>query len=134
MRRQSRTGCNVWYDPDIIDFRVRVLQIIGLAALIAAAVYGVPSAIEVGLLRIGAGPWLACVLLGDVIGCAVLYILGLRRLAIALYVVCSGIEAATLLSHHVPANTLVWLTNLLPAAAVAVVTLRVGLRALLLTE
>ncbi|HMD95831.1 MAG TPA: hypothetical protein VKM93_00670 [Terriglobia bacterium] len=81
--------------------------------------YGVPGLIEWELVR-HTSPWLACVALGDLLGCAFLFTVGLRRTAVALYCLASALEAYLLASHRVSAASLVWITNSLPAVFAAV--------------
>jgi len=87
-----------------------------LLAFIVAFVlfYGVPNLIEWELLRY-TSPWLASVAFGEFLGCAFLFIIGLRRTAVAIYFLASAFAAYLLWSHRVSAASLVWITGLAPA-------------------
>jgi hypothetical protein len=86
---------------------------------------------ELTLLRFTLNPWICCVVLGDVLGCLLLFVLGLRKLAIGIYVVSSFIEAIVLVSHRIPVRELVWLTNLAPAIVLGIVLMTAGLRTMI---
>jgi hypothetical protein len=75
--------------------------------------YGLPTIFEFEVVRY-LGPW-ACVIVGDLCGCAFLFYLGLKRLSVGLYVLTTLAEAALLSGHLLSPQALPWLTDLLPA-------------------
>jgi len=76
--------------------------------------YGVPNLIEWELLRF-TSPWLASVAFGELLGCAFLFVIGLRRTAVAIYFLASAFAAYLLWSHRVSPASMVWITGLTPA-------------------
>jgi hypothetical protein len=105
-----------------------------LAALSAAAlVYGIPVWAEEELIRLHLNPWLVCVVLSDLPGCLLLYSLGLRSVAIGVYILSGALEAAALTASQ-PLDRLVFATNILPAIILAVVLCRMSLRSALVDE
>jgi len=82
--------------------------------------YGIPGLIEWELVR-HVNPLFACFAIGDFLGCAFLYFVGLRRTAALLYFLASVLEAYLLLSHRISSASLMWITDLLPAFVAAVV-------------
>jgi len=102
--------------------------------LLPAGLYVVPSSLEVVLLHFRMNPWVVCILLGDLPGCAVLFALGHRRTALALYALCGIVEGLLLAFGVLPAARLVWVTNLVPSGVAGVVMANVGLRSLVVSE
>ena len=76
--------------------------------------YVLPSGLELILLRRHVSAW-SCVVIGDVAGCLFLFKLGFRKTALVLYVVVSAVEALILSSRLLTPESLVWITNLVPA-------------------
>ena len=113
---------------------MRPFTVLSASLLAAAAIYGVPSALELMMLRLGASPWMVCVVFGDLIGCLILFLLGLRREAITLYLGCALVESCVIALGVMAPRSLALLTNLLPAAAVGFVMFRAGLRSLVANE
>ena len=102
------------------DSFLTVLLVFVVAFLV---LYALPGLIEWELLP-HAGPWLVCVAFGDLVGCAFLFVIGLRRTAVILYFLAGAFEACLLLSHRASGASLVWITNLLPALAVSALVAR----------
>ena len=63
-----------------------------------------------------------------------LFLLGFRKLAVAVYVVSSAIEGLVLSTRALPVTHLVWLTNLVPAVAVGIILVQAALRDLVVDE
>ena len=99
-----------------------------------AAVYAMPTLAEIALMHFRVNPWMACVLLGDLPGSVVLYKLGFRKAAIVVYLSATVGEALMLGFQLIPAATLVWITNAIPAAIVSVVVVKAALRYLVVAE
>jgi hypothetical protein len=77
-------------------------------------VYAAPTSLEV--LLIGrVKPVIACGLVGDITGYLVLFFLGYRRIAPAVYFLSKAIEMALLQGQVISVDTLLWVTDLLPA-------------------
>jgi hypothetical protein len=111
----------------------------GILALFAIVVtglglYALPSLVELALVRGNMNPWVVCVALGDLFGCAILFLLGFRKLAVGIYVVSTATEAAILSLGLLPPYRLVWVTNLIPAVVLGTILLKAALRTLVLEE
>jgi len=111
----------------------------GFLALVAIAVtglglYALPSLLELALVHGRLSPWISCVVLGDLFGCAILFLLGFRKMAVAVYVTSSSLEALALWLRVLPPQRLVWLTNLIPAVVLGAILLKAALRNLVLEE
>ena len=106
---------------------MRAFLAISASLVTALAVYLIPVAIELLLLRGHANPWLVCVLFADICGCALLLLLGFKRAAILVYAAAAVFEAACL-SFGMPPHRLIWLTNVVPALVAGAVMLRIALR------
>ena len=77
--------------------------------------YLVPTLVE-RILLIHFGPWLACVVFGDLIGCVVLFTLfRVRSLAVILYAACGLMDAFLIKRHLVSLDVMTWITDLAPA-------------------
>ena len=95
------------------------LRVVAVFVLAVAVLYAVPGIVEFAIVR-HLGPWVSCVVLGNLFGCAILFHWGLRRTAIGIYVAAGSLEACLLETHAVSPTSLIWLTNLIPAMIVAV--------------
>jgi hypothetical protein len=127
---QTATSWNVWCSKQFM----RALRMLVAALLAAALVYGIPVVIEMELMRRHVSPWFACVLFADLPGCALIFGLGLRWTALAVYLATAVFEAAALIAGVAPEQRLVFATNVAPAVVLAVVLVRVGLRSAVLHE
>ncbi len=105
----------------------------GFVLAIAIAVYLAPTVLELQLLNHHASPWLACVLVGDVIGSVVLFALGFRREAVAVYLLATLIEG-TLLFAGVSPQMVAWFSNAMPAAVLLTLMSRAALHSLVLND
>ena len=77
--------------------------------------YLLPTLVE-RILLIHFGPWLACVVFGDLIGCVVLFTLfQMRALAVILYAACGLTDAFLIKRHLVSLSVITWITDLAPA-------------------
>jgi hypothetical protein len=103
-------------------------------ALSGLCVYALPGLAEWALLEERLSPWIACVALGDLAGCVILFILGFRKTALAIYLSAGAIEGVMLSMHTVSPLRLVWFTNLIPALVVAAILVKAALRNLVLEE
>ena len=119
-RRGPRTLWFFRFESTIgIEWPLRLAWIvIGLSTFLIA--YAIPLAVERVLLQTALSPWLVCVFWADFPGAALLYRLGLRKTAVAIYVGMTLFEAA-LLSQGMTANELMMLTNIGPAVALGTV-------------
>lgn len=113
---------------------MRGVYIVVASLLAAAGVYAIPNLMELSLLSSRITPWLSCVFFADLIGCGILFLLGFRRLALAIYAGASSAEAVLLLTHRIPLHWLVWVTNAIPAIVVGAILLKAGLRTLILED
>lgn len=103
-----------------------------LMLLTLLLVYGVPTAVELGA-RGALNPWLAVILPGDAIGCAVLGgLLRRPRSAVFLYLLLTALEGASYAGGWLHGRELVWFADLVPALIVLFLLLRMkmGERAL----
>ena len=91
---------------------------IGVLVLTLALLYGLPKIVQLQMLH-HFNPWFACVLAGDLLGCGFLFCLGLRRLAVIVYILVTLVESALLLTHAVSPRTLAWITDAVPAILAA---------------
>lgn len=96
----------------------------GLLTFIAGAVavlglYALPVLMELTLIHGDTSPWFSCVVLGDFLGCAVLFLLGMRRLGVWIYLASTAAEAFLLALKVLSPERLIWVTNLVPALVVA---------------
>jgi len=113
---------------------MRGIYVLVASLLATAVVYAIPNLMELSLLSSRINPWLSCVLFADLVGCGILFLLGFRRLALAIYTGASLLEAFLLMTHKVPLHFLVWITNAIPAVVVGAILLNAGLRTLILDE
>jgi hypothetical protein len=102
--------------------------------LAGICVYALPSLLELALVRGNLSPWICCVVLGDLFGSAILFLLGFRKLAVAIYILSSVVEGAVLSMGRIAPVHLVWFTNLAPAIAVGVILVQAALRDLVVDE
>jgi hypothetical protein len=79
--------------------------------------YAVPTSLEAVLIVLirHFKPSVTCGLVGDSTGYLVLFWLGYKRIASAVYLLSKAIEIALLVGHVISADTLLWVTDLLPA-------------------
>jgi len=104
----------------------RVLQIpAGLLALLTVLVaYALPTALELAA-RHALNPWLAVILPGDVIGCAVLAgLLRRPRTGVFLYLLLTSIEGLSYADGMARGRYLVWFADLVPTLVVLTLVLR----------
>jgi hypothetical protein len=104
---------------------------VGLAGI---CVYALPSLVELALVKGNLNPWISCVILGDLFGSVILFLLGFRKLAVAIYVLSSVAEGLALWMRLIPVTQLIWFTNLAPAIAVGVILVQAALRDLVVDE
>ena len=108
----------------------RVLQIpAGLLAVLTVLVgYALPTALELAA-RHALNPWLAVILPGDLIGCAMLAgLLRKPRTGVFLYLLLTAIEALTYMGGVMRGRQLVWFADLVPTLLVLFLLLRIKLR------
>jgi hypothetical protein len=84
------------------------------AIAVLVVFYGVPTAIEAGLIR-SSFPLL---LFGDLIGCIAIARIS-WKLGAGLYVGLTGVEAALVQTALVGPSVMIWLTDLVPALVLA---------------
>ncbi len=113
---------------------MRGLLVTAALAITGIGLYAVPSLLEVALMRGSLTPWISCVLLGDLFGCAILFLLGFRKLAIGVYAVSTALEGVALVLHVLPPQRLVWFTNVIPALVLGVILVKAALRNLVHEE
>jgi len=90
-----------------------------IVAIVFAALYLVPNLLEVCAASTHV-PLVSCVVFGDIVGCAILFIIGLRVTAVGIYAFAMAVEALLLWPIGMSGAALVWMTGLLPAVVVAV--------------
>ena len=113
---------------------MRAVYIVFASAFVALGIYAIPNLMELTLLNSRLSPWVSCVVVGDTLGCAILYLLGFRRVALGIYLATTAFEGSLMFTHWVPPQRLVWLTNLVPAVSVGMVLMKAGLRTLVRDE
>ena len=113
------------YFEDIVAMHRRTIgRKMALVLLISVAfLYAVPVIVQFELMRFF-GSWVTCVLLADLCGSVVLFMLGRKQLALATYAISSAVEATLLASGRITPQHLLLLTNVLPALACTVVFAR----------
>lgn len=89
-------------------------------ALIALTIYAVPTGIELALLRANFSPAL-CTLIGDLVGCVVLFLLGFRKTAIGIYVAATALELGCLIFRALPPRSVIFATNVAPTLTLCAV-------------
>lgn len=101
----------------------------GLLALLTVLVaYALPTALEL-VARHSLNAWLAVILPGDVIGCAVLAaLLRKPRTGVLLYFLLTAIEGLSYMGGLARGRQLVWLADLIPMLLVLILLLRMKLR------
>ena len=87
-------------------------------ALAIFVFYVIPNVLQYGLMSL-VNPFVACVLLSDLAGLVFLFLLGYKRLALAIYLIGEPLEAYLYYHQVLPPETLNWLTNLVPALCAA---------------
>lgn len=85
-----------------------------LCIAVILATYALPTLLE-GLTIPYLGIWVSCSLIGDVAGSIGLYLLGLKREAIFVYLLSKVTEVSLLAAHILSAKALFWVTDLFPA-------------------
>lgn len=88
----------------------------------ALVLYALPTLAEVAFLRFRDNPW-GCVVFGDFLGCAVLFGLGLRKMAITIYAGATATEGVLLFFKILSPKWVVLMTNVAPTLALAAVVL-----------
>ena len=111
----------------------RIFSLIAIL-IVGIFVYLLPGLAEWSLIHTHLSSWVCCVILGNAVGCSILFIRGYRRTAMAIYLTCSVMETVMLAGRMVTPLQLVWVTNLIPAAVVAVTVIRAGNNNLLAEE
>ena len=91
-----------------------------VGALLFLALYALPVFAEYLLLRLHVSAFLCCVILSDLPGAAVLYAMGFRRSAIAVWGGAAIVEEMLFL-YGMPPTRLIWLTNIAPALGAAAI-------------
>jgi hypothetical protein len=84
------------------------------AIAVLAVFYGVPTAVEAGLIHAPA----PLILFGDLLGCLAIARIS-WKLGASLYVGLTGVETALVQTALVGPSTLIWLTDLVPALVLA---------------
>jgi len=88
--------------------------------LISAAffIYAVPTSLEF-LAAQYFNPWLAGILLGDLIGCIWLVsVFKMRKTGVLLYVLLVTLKSCLCVTQLIPATTLFWMTDVIPAVVI----------------
>jgi RimJ/RimL family protein N-acetyltransferase len=88
-----------------------------LFTFIFLMLYALPTIAELSLRRY-LTPW-TDILLGDLFGCSVLFVLGFRRTAVGVYVLASLAESYLFLRGGISGTQLIWITDLAPALTCA---------------
>jgi hypothetical protein len=96
--------------------------------------YALPGLAQSALIGKNLSPWFCCVVLGDLVGCAIIFAMGYRRIAPAIYLLCTVIEAIVFSRHVLAPEQLVWTTNAIPAVIVAAILIKAGMRNLRMEE
>ncbi len=105
---------------------MKPLLVISTFLTVAAAIYGIPTGVEFLLLRWNVSPWLASVVLGDLVGCAFLYLFGFRALAVKIYVISVPVKAVLLWAGA--GRWMFFATDLVPAVIAASLVSRAAIR------
>lgn len=90
---------------------------------IVLLLYALPTLAELAFLRFQISPWLACVVFGDLLGCAVLFFAGLRKIAVLVYAAAGAVESVFLLFKILSPESVVLMTNVAPTLAVVLLIL-----------
>jgi hypothetical protein len=91
----------------------RAASVSGLSALVFLFLYVAPTCLEALLIN-HLNPSLAVAAVGDVSSYLVLYFLGFRRTAAAVYLLSKFIEITLLKSQMITMSGLIWVSDLLP--------------------
>jgi hypothetical protein len=102
----------------MIEFGGRRPVAVFLALSSFLVFYLFPVLTEYALLRLHFSAFLCCVVLSDLPGVTVLYAMGFKRSAIAIYAAAAVLETLLFVNGMIPTR-LIWLTNLGPAFATA---------------
>ena len=111
----------------VLCLLVRPRLVLWIAFSLLACVlcsYVIPVAIE-RMLASRIGPFWAYVMLGDVVGCALIGALTRWSLGIALYSVFTAVEAVLYAAHIVSPAAMMWLTDLAPTVLLCVLAILV---------
>jgi hypothetical protein len=104
------------------------LQTFPLVLLTVLALYLLPTALEFAA-SYALNPWLAVILPGDLIGCAVLAgLLRMPRTAVILYVLLTAVESFSYAVSGTVVSGLCWFADLIPMLIVLILVLRMKLR------
>jgi hypothetical protein len=126
--RASMNGHLSQPSPDISSPKIRrfpayadkiaSLSVPLLFIAIPLLLYALPTAIEIVLLP-HIGPWLTSIVFGDLVACACIFaVFRMRRTGLILYLLLMISKACLYSAHIIPANMLVWITDLIPALIV----------------
>jgi len=96
---------------------------------VTVALYAIPTGLEYVLEKQHISPWVSVVLLGDLAGCAFLYALGFRTLALKIYAVSTLVKAAIVAATG-SRSPLLWISDIVPALVAATVVSRAVIRML----
>jgi hypothetical protein len=99
-----------------------------ILTLLSAAffLYAVPTSLEF-LAAQYFNPWLACILLGDLVGCVwLISIFKMRKTGLLLYVVLATLKTCMCVTQFIPSTTLFWITDAIPAVVIVSMIARAG--------
>jgi hypothetical protein len=96
-----------------------------LLPAIALLLYALPTALEIlARSRMNTNTWVAVILPGDAIGCAVLIVLArMPRAGLLLYCSLTGLECLWHIMHVMRGVTMAWVADLVPTLAVVLIVL-----------
>jgi hypothetical protein len=117
------TGCRSVVLCLLVRSRLLSWIAVSLVACVLCS-YIVPAAIE-RMLVSRIGPFWAYVMLGDVVGCALIGALTRWSLGIALYFVLDAVEAALYAAHIVSPVAMMWLADMVPTLLLCVLAIMV---------
>jgi hypothetical protein len=100
------------------NLRYLVGLLVGIWLITGSILYIAPSFLELALLHHRGTIW-TCVLLGDLVGCVAIFSFGYRKTALVLYLAATGAEAAAVAFFNMKSDSIVWLTNIIPAIVLA---------------
>jgi hypothetical protein len=108
---------------------MKFLLVVSAFLTVAAVLYLIPTGIEYFMAERHISVWLSAVILGDLVGCGILYLLGFRRLAVKIYAVSIPVKAVLVLVMGEKSPVL-WLTDVIPALVAATIVSRAVVRML----
>ncbi|HEX4064662.1 MAG TPA: hypothetical protein VHZ09_01465 [Acidobacteriaceae bacterium] len=96
-----------------------------LLPAIAILLYALPTALEIlARSQLNANTWVAVILPGDAVGCAVLIVLAKKpRAGLLLYCALTSLECLWHLTHVMRGVTMAWVADLVPTVAVILIVL-----------